>query len=105
MASRLHFALGLVAFAAIQTGCATAPERPMYREKAGATQQDFLAARYACLQESSTTVQQAAVNAYGGASSTVTGCSYQMYDSCMGAKGFYVTYSGRFHAPVQCVRP
>ena len=105
MGCRPPLCLALVIATVIQAGCASAPERPLYREKPGATQQEFMAARYACLQETSTVVSQAAVNTYGGASSTVSGCSYQMYDSCMGAKGYYLTYSGRFYAPVQCVRP
>ena len=86
-------------------GCAeTGPAVPLGREKIGASVQEFTSARYSCLQESSSRVSGAAVNAYGGSASSAIACNYQLYDACMIARGFYVTNYGRFQAPVTCVR-
>lgn len=74
----------------------------MGREKAGATVQQFMTDRYSCLQESSAQVSRAAVNRYSGAAESTVSCSYQMYDACMQARGYYVVPNGRFNAPVSC---
>lgn len=94
----------LLPMVAVLTACATTPQVPLTREKAGATNQEFMADRYACLQESSSRVSGAAVNAYGGVSSSAVSCNYQLYDACMNARGYLLTHGGRFYAPVSCSR-
>lgn len=84
-------------------GCA-APAPPLSREKPGATEQEFMADRYACLQQSATTVYGSYAGPYGGASKAQTGCDYQLYDACMNARGYALVQSGRFSAPVYCVQ-
>src|SRR5450755_320025 len=93
-----------VIWSVLAQGCATTPSVPLGREKPGATMQEYMADRYACLLESSSRVSGAAVNVYGGASSSAVSCNYQLYDACMNARSYYVVQNGRFQAPVVCAR-
>ena len=54
--------------------------------KPGASQQDFATDKYECLQQSQQ--PHAYVNAYGGASGSVTNA--ELFNSCMNARGWYL---------------
>lgn len=98
----LPFPLVIVALGLLSSGCASGP--PLGRDKQGATPQQFMADHYACLQESSSRVSGAAVNSAGGVASSAIACNYQMYDTCMNAREYYVVVNGRFQTPVVCNR-
>lgn len=89
----------------VLAGCAASPpEQPLTREKAGASQQEFMSERYDCLQRSTVVVSRSMANAYAAGGATQSGCDYQLYDACMNSKGFVLVYGGRFQAPVSCVQ-
>gem|GEM_PF-4808769 len=103
--------LGRIAIVAI-IGAATvacAPIRPMQQvlhyTRADTTQAQFMKDRYECLQESQQRVSAAAVNAYGGASSSQVVASCSVWASCLGARGYVVDPYGNLAAPPGMVVP
>jgi hypothetical protein len=79
---------------------ACAGEAPMPREKPGATDEEFMQARAACMKEA-TAPYSGAVSAYPGSPSQEA-ISCPMYDACMTARGFHRMASGRFYVPIVC---
>jgi hypothetical protein len=87
--------------AALLALAACASEAPMPREKQGATDEEFMQARDACMKEA-TTPYSGAVSAYPGSSASQEAISCPMYDACMTSGGFHRVASGRFYVPVIC---
>ncbi|MEJ8825615.1 hypothetical protein WKW80_26910 [Variovorax humicola] len=77
-----------LALVAVLAGCA-----PMQWQKPGSTQDEFSRARYDCLQQSQQRVSGAAVNQFGGTSSSNMQTNDGLYASCLNAKGFYLQRS------------
>lgn len=80
--------------------CAT--EQPMPREKQGATENEFMQARDACMKESTVPYTEGALSAYPAAPNAQEAISCPMYDKCMTGRGFQRTASGRFYYPILC---
>jgi PBP1b-binding outer membrane lipoprotein LpoB len=79
-------------------GCASEP--PMPREKQGATEEEFMQARDACM-KAATAPYSGPVSAYPGSpAQEAIGCP--MYDACMTGRGFQRVAGGRFYAPIVC---
>jgi PBP1b-binding outer membrane lipoprotein LpoB len=81
-------------------GCASEPPTP--REKQGATEDEFMQARDACMKQSTTPYTDAAMSSYPAASSAQEAVSCPRYDSCMISRGFQRVENGRFYAPFLC---
>jgi hypothetical protein len=84
----------------ILAGCASEP--PMPREKAGATEGQFMQARDKCMAETATLDSDPAAGAYPSAPSGQKAISCPLYDACMTGQGFRRTDNGRFYAPIVC---
>jgi hypothetical protein len=82
-------------------GCAVPPPPlPVARfSKPGATQEQYMADRYACYQESAQNASGAYVNAYGGASSSGVVHSRGAWLACMGARGYVTDPNGSLVPP------
>jgi hypothetical protein len=99
----------LVILCFILGGCAVPQPIPQARyTKYGATQDEFMKDRYECLQQAQKRVSGAYVNQYGGASNSDTVCSFGMWVSCLGSRGYVIDPNGSLAAPpgmvVRCVR-
>jgi len=79
-------------------GCANPPQQFRYA-KYGATQEEFMKDRYACLQEAQQRVSGAYVDAYGGGSASRVVANCGVWLSCMGARGYQVDPDGNLAAP------
>jgi hypothetical protein len=56
--------------------------------KPGASANDFEADKYTCLQQSQQQASSAAVNQYGGAAQSGSVTNWNLFNSCMGSKGY-----------------
>lgn len=73
----------IVLFVVVLGGCAR------YQwVKNGITQQQANQDHYACLQEAQQRVSNAQVNAYGGSAENVVITNWDLYNACMGARGY-----------------
>jgi hypothetical protein len=81
---------------------ACASEPPMPREKQGATEDEFLQARDACMKESTVPYSEGALSSYPAAPNAQQAVSCPMYDKCMIGRGFNRVASGRFYQPILC---
>lgn len=89
----------------VQYMCVFPDSGSMGREKAGATQDDFLQQRYACMKEATTRYAGANVNPTGGSAVNQEVISCQMYQACMEANGFRLVPNGRFQMQTNCTGP
>jgi hypothetical protein len=80
--------------------CAT--EAPMPREKQGATENEFMQARDACMREATARYTDMAMSSYPASSSAQEAISCPKYDACMTTRGFHRVANGRFYAPILC---
>jgi hypothetical protein len=67
--------------------------------RAGATQEEYMADRYACYQESAQNASGAYVGPYGGASSSGVVHSRGTWLACMGARGYVTDPNGALAPP------
>lgn len=81
------------------SACVTPPPPTARFTKPGATQEQYMADRYACYQESAQTASGAYVDAYGGASSSGVVHSRGAWLACMGARGYVIDPNGALVAP------
>lgn len=81
--------IGIILLVAVIGGCATTPTYIRWMTNTGATQQQFMNDRYACLQETQQRVSGAFVNQYGGASSSRVMPPCSAFNACPAARGYY----------------
>lgn len=76
-------------------GCASAPR---YTKK-GATEEQFLKDRYACLQENQQRIETANVDSFNGNYSSKVMPSCSALASCLAARGYYQAEQGELVIP------
>jgi hypothetical protein len=83
------------------TACvARPPPKPVSRfTKPGATQQQYMADRYACYQESAQNASGAYVNQYAGAAQSGVVHSHNAWLACMGGRGYVLDPNGDLAPP------
>jgi hypothetical protein len=88
------------ALAVAASGCVAPQPLPVARfSKPGATQEQYMADRYACYQDSAHNASGAYVSAYGGAASSGVVHSRGEWLACMGARGYVIDPNGNLAPP------
>src|SRR5262245_3670483 len=89
-----------VPLALLLAACASEPPTP--REKTGASEDEFMQARDACMSTSTVPFTDASMGSYPASSGAQQAISCPKYDACMTGRGFQRTTGGRFYAPILC---
>lgn len=96
-----------IVFAAIAASTLAACSPGKFDGPSNATHKDFMAARYACLQETQHPVSSGYFGSYGGGFNSTVAPSCGAFTTCMALKGFTVNKKGSFQAPsetrINCV--
>jgi len=79
--------LGMVLLATAVSGCA--PTYIRYLSNNGASEQQFMNDRYACLQETQQRISSAYVNGYGGVANSRVMPPCSAINACLAARGYY----------------
>lgn len=79
--------LSIILLVTAISGCA--PTYIRWMTTTGATQQQFMNDRYACLQQTQQRVSGAYVNQYGGAASSQVVPPCSAFNACLAARGYY----------------
>ena len=95
----MRTAIATIGLVAMLAACAPTPRKTLAYTRANTTQDQFMKDRYECLQEAEQRVSAAAVNQYGGASSSQIVPSCGVWTSCLGARGYVVDPNGNLSAP------
>jgi hypothetical protein len=98
--------LGMLAVTLAACTSASAPSQPVSRfTRSGATQQQFMADRYACYQAAQQQISGPLTNASPGAASPQVVASRSMWLSCMQARGYVPDANGLLSAPARSQLP
>jgi hypothetical protein len=92
------------AVAILLSGCVRQPPPPpAHYAKAGATQEQFMKDRYACVLDAQQGRSAAVVGQYGGSSYGTVVTSRGVFTSCMAARGYNIDPNGPLVTPPEAL--